>query len=94
MSHTQSVILSLIHYTKAHTDIMDAMFKLTESQQRQAKWIHEFLKYRSYRCTGNPKPYYRCDFCVGVMVAESDWASHCDADHHITNVKIIKVRPH
>ena len=47
-----------------------------------AKWIHDLLKYRSYRCSGNPRPYYWCDFCTGVMVGESDWPSHCDADHH------------
>ena len=74
---------------------MDAMFELSELQQRQARWMQEFVKNRSYRRSGNARAYYRCDFC-GVQVAEADWASHCNAEHHIANtrsVKVTKIKP-
>ena len=61
-------------------------YKLTESQQRQAKWMHDFLKDMSYRCSGSPRPYLRCDFCGGVMVLQSDWAAHCDSDWTYINL--------
>ena len=65
-------------------------YTLTESQQRQAKWMHNFMKDRSYS-SGSPRPYLRCDFGGGVMVLQSDWAAHCDSDYHIKNVRTLKV---
>ena len=61
-------------------------YKLTESQQRQAKWMHDFLKDRSYRCSGSPTPYLRCDFCGRVMVLQIEWAAHCDSDWTYINL--------
>ena len=53
--------------------------------------MHDFLKDRSYRCSGSPRPYLKCDFGGGVMVLQSDWAAHSDSDYQIKNVRTLKV---